>query len=51
LAVNTDGFWFVSAFDVVPTGDNSYFVEDLVHPSTKSTEAIGKYIAETIQSN
>jgi hypothetical protein len=44
-------FWFVSALDVVPTDDKSYFDEDLVHPSTKSTEAIGQYVAETIQSN
>jgi hypothetical protein len=32
LAVNTDDFWFVSALDVVPTGDKSYFDDDLVHP-------------------
>ncbi len=44
-------FWFVSALDVVPTDDKSYFDDDLVHPSTKSTEAIGQYVAETIQSN
>ena len=51
LALNTKDFWFVSASDVVPRGDNSYFVDDLVHPSTKSTAVIGKYVAETIQSN
>jgi acyl-CoA thioesterase-1 len=33
LAVNTDDFWFVSALDVVPTREKSYFVDDLVHPS------------------
>ena len=37
LDLNTENFWLVSASDVVPTGDNSYFVDDLVHPSTKST--------------
>ena len=41
----------MSALDVVPTGDKSYFDDDLVYPLTKSTEAIGQYVAETIQSN
>ena len=47
LDVNTDDFWFVSATDVVPTEDKNYFVDDLVHPTTKSTEAIGHYVADT----
>jgi hypothetical protein len=33
LAVNTGDFWLASDLDVVPTGDKSYFFDDLVHPS------------------
>jgi lysophospholipase L1-like esterase len=50
FAINTENFWLVRASNVVPTGDNSYFVDDLVHPSTKGTDSIGKYIAERIKS-
>lgn len=51
LALNTQNMWMVSASDVVPEGDSSYFEGDSVHPSVKATAAIGEYIAQTIQDN
>ena len=51
LALNTESMWMVSASDVVPEGDNSYFEGDSVHPSVKATAVIGEYIAQTIKDN
>lgn len=51
LALNTQNMWLVSASDVVPEDDNSYFEGDLVHPSVKATAVIGEYIAQTINAN
>ncbi|MFT6301322.1 MAG: acyl-CoA thioesterase-1 [Granulosicoccus sp.] len=51
FAVNTENFWLVLASDVVPTGEASSFVDNLVHPSTKSIKAIGTTIVERSQSN
>ncbi|MFK8076593.1 MAG: SGNH/GDSL hydrolase family protein [Granulosicoccus sp.] len=51
LAQRTQNMWLVSASDVVPEDDNSYFEDDLVHPSVKATAAIGEYIAQTINAS
>jgi acyl-CoA thioesterase-1 len=51
FALNTDNFWLVSADDVVPEGDASFFLDDKIHPSVKATQVIGQYVAQRILDN
>jgi lysophospholipase L1-like esterase len=42
------GLHFLSNADLVPRGDRSYHAIDMIHPSPKASNAIGKRIAQII---
>lgn len=43
-----EGVYFVSIADLVPHGDRSFFVADMIHPSVKASALIGARVAKTI---
>lgn len=49
LAARTPGFDFLSNADLVPSGDRSYHTVDMIHPSIKGSDAIGRRIANHIR--
>ncbi|MDO9525849.1 MAG: SGNH/GDSL hydrolase family protein [Gemmobacter sp.] len=42
------GLHFLPMSDLVPEGDTSYHLEDLIHPSPKGSAGIGKRVAQRI---
>jgi hypothetical protein len=49
MASTDSGVYFVSLTDLVPHGDRSYHVIDMIHPSAKATRAIAERIAAIIR--
>lgn len=49
LAKLDPGIHFVSLADLVPHGDRTFHSIDMIHPSTKASEAIGQRVAEVIR--
>ena len=50
MAAADDGVYFLSLADLVPYGDRSFHMVDMIHPSRKASAIIGRMIAEQIQS-
>lgn len=48
LANLDEGIHFLSLADLVPHGDRTYHAIDMIHPSVKASQEIGKRIAEVI---
>ncbi|MEO0369848.1 MAG: SGNH/GDSL hydrolase family protein [Pseudomonadota bacterium] len=48
LATKDAGLTFVSLEDLVPHGDGSFHMVDMIHPSQKGSNAIGQMIANVI---
>ncbi|UWQ28436.1 SGNH/GDSL hydrolase family protein [Leisingera sp. M523] len=51
LAALDTGIHFLSLKDLVPFGDRSYHALDMIHPSVKASDEIGRKVAEIIQAN
>ncbi len=49
MASSDSGVYFVSLTDLVPHGDRSFHVLDMIHPSAKATRAIAQRIAAIIR--
>ena len=49
LAARTPGFTFISLKSMVPSRDRSFHAADMIHPSIKGSEAIGRRIASHIR--
>ena len=49
MAAADDGVYFLSLADLVPYGDRSFHMVDMIHPSRKASAIIGRMIAEQIQ--
>lgn len=50
LAEQVDGFDFISNQDLVPAGDRSFHMRDMIHPSAKGSRAIAERVADFISS-
>jgi len=48
LASRMEGVHFLSNSDLVPFGDRTFHMNDMIHPSTKATAAVGARIVEYI---
>lgn len=51
LAANYDGIYYLPLSRLVPVGDRSYHAFDVIHPSLKGAETIGKLVADLIRKN
>ncbi len=51
LAAQDDGLFFVSLKDLVPYGDRSYHMLDMIHPSVKASHEIALRVAAVIREN
>lgn len=49
LAEKYDGFYYLPLSRLVPDGDRSYHSVDVIHPSSKGAETIGKLVADLIR--
>ncbi|SDF40646.1 Lysophospholipase L1 [Celeribacter baekdonensis] len=49
MAEQMDGVYFLSIADLVPEGDRSYHGADMIHPSKKGSQAIGRLVADLIR--
>lgn len=49
MAAADPGTYFLSLADLVPYGDRSFHMLDMIHPSTKASRAIGQMVAGVIR--
>ncbi|MEP3298669.1 MAG: SGNH/GDSL hydrolase family protein [Pseudoruegeria sp.] len=48
LAEQDDGFYYLSLRDMVPHGSTQYHAIDMIHPSIRASQEIGKRVAELV---
>ncbi len=49
MAARDPGTYFLSLADLVPYGDRSYHMADMIHPSLKASREIGRMVARLIR--